>query len=1524
MTPNKNFRIIQRESTDGTKRTVRSFSSKAALIDELSHNESDRLKYSKLPTNKLSAIYSERLRNVKAHFNKSIPSGKKADEKHLNKISNLISNNSLLDLEQRIEQSKRALLRSSPKQQRRDYLINAIADEKRDKRGLVDLSTNELKEMYNEMKRKITIRINRYKNLNFDPNGKTLEFLKLELNKLIARKNFKLDEYEREKRDELINTLTDNRKEMIKFEQFSYDELMNIYKKRYTRAEELMIKLNRNMPKNRYLHQVEKQLTKINQMPHNVKITINNVPVRYADKVVKVYPTIVKIIPFSNKKKADEFVKNITNEDVMDIADEIIEDEYLNTTPTEEGTETIGFTIDNSVKSNNIPVRDNKLVMYSIGLDEQNRVSNECAIQFLLDGIKNASNNKYKNDNITRDQIKTVIRENPNFQFDDRLANEYYLSDIIYYCEMMKWSLTLFYPSYAQYMSKIFDNHRPHLHGLINNGHISIINNQDVIKNAQYSSNLNILHKAKWTKDTKYVIQTCTLPDIPTIYNELVNYEKNIADDDSKFEHVFILTSSVSLELIKMIIEKEKLLVENVVCSKKIITGFSYKRVFVELSEDANDVLNLCRQTGIVFVNQSLVSISNDLMQRIHAIPTSSMNKRVYEAYSNLQPYKLVGSNFTGECNEIDTTKDYANTFLTTQIRHFLFDYTCDFVKVEADSIKSIEDIEDGEYIISSNRNINLNKFNKLNEVNEVKTEMVKHDVSIEIKDKTDKSDDDESDGEKEFDFRELMDRSEKSRNDRIHLNESIILTDLVKTLGVRIMNSDLVKMYISIGAIELGDLIYFRKAICYLPKEFFHAYKNTFCDLVETDSKAVKRMINSMVGCLGTYKKHNEAVVLDTDFNVIQAMQLDGKINLMILDESNGLYLGVNYNCINQYVNKRSLYYDIVQESTYRMLCLEKEIKRIQPSIKILGYNTDAIYISKRIEIEPLFESCNGSWGTYKYARKSIVASNTSMNTQKLDKFNIDDCVQNIDWKPAKFKCSSYLMTGPPGSGKSHTLINEIIPRLLAVNTTNDYVLTAPTHKACSNLIAQGIHCKTVSLMLAKVEHESDNMLINRLINKLKNKTIIVDEIALASMRDLFTLYGLWLREPSIKFIFIGDFNQLPAVDCTANLLKCTMLYDMVRGNLIELNKVFRYNLALKEKLDCILYNGYVSNLPHSKDFNAFDTHICYTHKMRVHINHKMMLSRKPKKDFKLLEITPGIGCLKQNIYLYKGLPIVCVENTNLMHNREEYLVSSYDDEGVSIENMLINKKLKLTYSELTYLMRVSYCVNAHVCQSATINGKILIHEINKYDKNMAYTVLSRATALENICVAGEVETDEFGNEFNTYVFNPFVYKNECPAYCLTDKVIGYIYHLKRNGAVFYVGQTNDVTRRFAEHRQTKLAKSDTTIHIVYTVYENENINLIEEKEIKRLIGEGVVLENKQNTQSNASPKKKSGVLMEGTMKKDETLKGSVYHKESKKTIVYAWWVDGSKKEKEFRYIKCGYDVAMQKALAYQVEMSK
>lgn len=133
--------------------------------------------------------------------------------------------------------------------------------------------------------------------------------------------------------------------------------------------------------------------------------------------------------------------------------------------------------------------------------------------------------------------------------------------------------------------------------------------------------------------------------------------------------------------------------------------------------------------------------------------------------------------------------------------------------------------------------------------------------------------------------------------------------------------------------------------------------------------------------------------------------------------------------------------------------------------------------------------------------------------------------------------------ITGPAGTGKTHTVSTEIIPWCISKGI--DVTVCAFTHRACEVLASkmpEGVKVKTLHSLLKKrpMINENATQLQHLQVSRVSGKAtptelIVIDEYGMVGERDLQDLRLLqdpgYEGIPKFKVLWLGDPNQLPPV---------------------------------------------------------------------------------------------------------------------------------------------------------------------------------------------------------------------------------------------------------------------------------------------------------------------------------------------------------------------------------------------------------
>lgn len=218
------------------------------------------------------------------------------------------------------------------------------------------------------------------------------------------------------------------------------------------------------------------------------------------------------------------------------------------------------------------------------------------------------------------------------------------------------------------------------------------------------------------------------------------------------------------------------------------------------------------------------------------------------------------------------------------------------------------------------------------------------------------------------------------------------------------------------------------------------------------------------------------------------------------------------------------------------------------------IDFSKDLIGLKKYYEMEKVVKN----FITSRMNEKSTLKTCTSyIAPQFLDKAQ-KNMIENFN------KNNICVLTGGPGTGKS-TVIKEVIERI-APNTK--IAITAPTGKACIVLksivrnLENGIACTTQKLLgFGRVLTKED-------IEELRTiECFIIDETSMVDLYNMFLIAMIYKDTPT-TFVFVGDVNQLPSVDCGY------VLHDLVELGVktYKLTKNFRSEQTIAHNADSVI----------------------------------------------------------------------------------------------------------------------------------------------------------------------------------------------------------------------------------------------------------------------------------------------------------------------------------------------------------------
>lgn len=353
--------------------------------------------------------------------------------------------------------------------------------------------------------------------------------------------------------------------------------------------------------------------------------------------------------------------------------------------------------------------------------------------------------------------------------------------------------------------------------------------------------------------------------------------------------------------------------------------------------------------------------------------------------------------------------------------------------------------------------------------------------------------------------------------------------------------------------------------------------------------------------------------------------------------------------------------------------------------------------------------------------------------------KFNIDDWKDydigdSDDWEKIKdifINEGGLLLQGDAGKGKTY------VAKKIA-SCLDKVVKIAPTNKASLNLKGSTIH-KFLNL-------DINGYISTKRLNTIKKTIdyIIVDEISMIT-KDLWNKLVFVKQSTGVKFLLLGDDKQLPPVECEQikDYFNHPAVKYLCNNNRNVLQVVKRYNLELKKKLDDI------DNVDIDMfEFRENKVNISYTNKTRKLVNQRW--NEELKTDNSLFIASDDDDEMSQDMWIYKGLPVICKKNDNKggdYLNNETFVVDSFDDTNIYITNERVNddeeiytRYLPIKIEDFTKLLYLNYCSTIHKYQGTTIKEPFTIWDWNhpRMNTKAKYTALSRGVCLEHISIVG------------------------------------------------------------------------------------------------------------------------------------------------------------------------------------------
>lgn len=742
-----------------------------------------------------------------------------------------------------------------------------------------------------------------------------------------------------------------------------------------------------------------------------------------------------------------------------------------------------------------------------------------------------------------------------------------------------------------------------------------------------------------------------------------------------------------------------------------------------------------------------------------------------------------------------------------------------------------------------------------------------------------------------------------------------------------------------------------------YLPCDYFKDVIEEVIKTMTTQGKNPnalwKDIINLWIG--GTYKHETETqknMMTESIIDVIKYMEEhNGDCDRVVFDlidnekEDSKPYYLIRHNTLKPKLEGNfPIFLYVISGSWISIMQLYDKIKAFRTKkypnethLGIIKIKSDSISVAEGELLDK--KEYTNNIGGYKKEKYKYVNSKTNTltyergiteskisDTKMDDSLNIDDYTNDLQKKITKIikdglSCCLY---GRAGTGKTYTLneINKIIIKyqISKIMTKNKKTCMFASLTNCAvnnmknNIKDANAEPETLSKFLynENIKKIGEERALNELVDKYNY--MVIDEFSMITS-DIYA--KLWkLRCKGMNLILLGDSNQCaPPEKNNIIRFKTQSFSSLVDETYIELTKIIRYDSGLAAVLSILLKDGIVEN-KFGSDLQAFN--ICYTNKMRHYINKTHVENRKDEKKSLKLKKTLGEGENKYSFTIHPGTFIIAKQTNKGLNymNNQLFKVTSWDNKEIKCCDVCDKKKYNLPIDVVQKHFVLAYAITTHSAQGLTLDFNYCIHEMDKMDKNLIYTALSRAKKM---------------NQINIINYSDKVFKNHTNKIIQTelkdgmanglDFIDAVVYALiDKDDKIFYIGSTCNQKQRLEAHKET-YGKRLKKMEIIKKVKNIQHISELEEEERKIMYFyalEGCKLENKEFMTTQFAEYKKA--LDESNIKpyEFEEIKAVdfKYSNDTKnKVIVYSYKAaDGKFKKKKFSYGKTGLNGAVNK----------
>ena len=324
-------------------------------------------------------------------------------------------------------------------------------------------------------------------------------------------------------------------------------------------------------------------------------------------------------------------------------------------------------------------------------------------------------------------------------------------------------------------------------------------------------------------------------------------------------------------------------------------------------------------------------------------------------------------------------------------------------------------------------------------------------------------------------------------------------------------------------------------------------------------------------------------------------------------------------------------------------------------------------------------------NWKGWKIINKELDFFQERKKYMYEEENNISFILENEENNNTLFNCYA-------GAGKTHKIINELIPKL-----KDDYLIVTPCHNASKTYYKQNLNCKVVQTF------KFDNCMP-------KENNIIVDEIGLCDRDAQNFIYKCKLLGKTIYSF--GDFRQLLPINNKKHFNSENYINHLYK-KVIDMQTNYRnnftieyYNSLINSKSKIYLTNEVKKY--RDTDYTKSDIIICITNEEKKIYNDLMC------KYLKIKDICTI------------GAKIIC--NSNDLRNKNIYNNFDFTIEKIEDDLITLDTGDKITQDELKKNFEFGYSITLFKAQGQEFNSFYIPDTSLEYlNSRSTYTIISR-----------------------------------------------------------------------------------------------------------------------------------------------------------------------------------------------------